>query len=55
MLLKKLNFQKVPTGFKEALLMDSFQFECPTKAAEITLQEETFNSLFTILSLDALM
>lgn len=34
--------------------MDGFQFECPTKAAEITLQEETINLLFTTLSLNTL-
>lgn len=50
MLFKKLNFKKVPSVFKEALLMDSFRFECPTKAAEITLQEETISLLFTVLS-----
>lgn len=35
--------------------MDSFEFEYPTKAAEITLQEETINLLFTILSLGTLI
>lgn len=50
MLFKELNFQKVPTGFKEVLLMDGFQSDCPTKAAEITLQEETISLLFTILN-----
>lgn len=49
-LFENLFFFKSTSGFKEILLMDSFQFEYPTKAAEITLQEETINLLFTILS-----